>query len=797
MKRPTTRPEEGRRPFRPAHSLILLGALAVVAILAATAWIVWDNHEHELAHTERELVALNYTLAEQTARALHSAELIVSGAWERLVRDRSSRYLVDERSVHTLLRARIDGAPHVRALSLIGANGKMEATSLAYPIGDTFVGDRAYFTVLENAKDDVLYVGQPLHSRVDGSSLLPLARRVPDPAGAFAGVITAAVDTDYFAELYRTLDLGPGRTISLLHQDGTLVASTANGEAEGGAAGNARALTTAAAEADAGLVETPEQFIAYRRVEGYPFVISVAATRQAALAEWRTATYRMATAAGGSSVLLAAITLLLARQLRRGEALGDALRQSEARLNGIIDSALDAIVTVDSERRIVVFNRAAEKMFRCRAGEALGSSAARFIPLPSQALDSAPSNGAGVEATDGVEAICTRADGNAFPAEVSISGVAGNERGLLTAFVRDLTRRKQAEEALRKFSRAIDQTASTVVITDPQGVIEYVNPRFVETTGYAVEDAIGKRPSMLKSGHTSPGEYEELWRTIAGGGVWHGEFHNRRKDGTLYWESAIISPIRDDSGRITHFVAIKDDITERKRAEDALRDSHRQLREMAATLHSLREEEMIRISRELHDELGQKLTGLKMDLSWLEGRLRDQTPLQDKLGGMKKLVDSTIRWARRISTSLRPLVLDDLGLIAALEWLADDFMRHAAVEVTLDIEVEQLDVDERTATAIFRIVQESLTNVARHAEATEVRIALAIEDGRLLLSITDNGKGMAADAANRARGFGLVGIRERAFMCGGEFTLSSEPDEGTTIAVSIPILPAASMEAGS
>jgi len=139
--------------------------------------------------------------------------------------------------------------------------------------------------------------------------------------------------------------------------------------------------------------------------------------------------------------------------------------------------------------------------------------------------------------------------------------------------VEDIRARKRAEEALRKFSRVIDQAASTVVITDADGIIEYVNPRFVETTGYSTEEAIGNRPNLLKSDHTSDDQCRELWRTITRGDDWHGEFLNRRKDGSTYWESAIISPIRDEHGRITHFAGIKEEITERKRAEAALRES--------------------------------------------------------------------------------------------------------------------------------------------------------------------------------------------------------------------------------
>lgn len=161
---------------------------------------------------------------------------------------------------------------------------------------------------------------------------------------------------------------------------------------------------------------------------------------------------------------------------------------------------------------------------------------------------------------------------------VSIQRKPNGDPDYFIAVVEDIQARKKAEEELRKFSRVIEQTASTVIITNIEGVIEYVNPRFFVTTGYTADEVIGRRPNLLKSGHTSQEEYRSLWQTIKGGNVWHGEFHNRRKDGQLYWESATISPIRDEHGAITHFAGIKDDITDRKRSQEALKESESLLR---------------------------------------------------------------------------------------------------------------------------------------------------------------------------------------------------------------------------
>ena len=155
----------------------------------------------------------------------------------------------------------------------------------------------------------------------------------------------------------------------------------------------------------------------------------------------------------------------------------------------------------------------------------------------------------------------------------------GNVRGLI-GVISDITERMKAEEELRKLSRAVEQSPATVVITDAEGTMEYVNPKFMELTGYTAAEAIGQNPRILKSGRQPPKFYQELWKTITRGGEWHGELHNRKKNGDLYWESASISPIKNDEGMVTHFVGVKEDITERKRAEEALRESEQRYRDL-------------------------------------------------------------------------------------------------------------------------------------------------------------------------------------------------------------------------
>jgi signal transduction histidine kinase len=201
----------------------------------------------------------------------------------------------------------------------------------------------------------------------------------------------------------------------------------------------------------------------------------------------------------------------------------------------------------------------------------------------------------------------------------------------------------------------------------------------------------------------------------------------------------------------------------------------------------VREEERTWIAREIHDHLGQDLTGLKMDLAWLERRLpEDQTVLREKTQAMARLIDTTTQSVRQLSTALRPGLLDDLGLLAALDWLARDFQSRTGIHCECVSALEEDPVGREPATHLFRIVQEALTNIARHANATAVTIRLAEDAGWVVLVVQDDGKGITEQEMTSARGLGLVGIRERALLLGGEVIFTGVPGRGTTVTVKVP-----------
>jgi signal transduction histidine kinase len=248
---------------------------------------------------------------------------------------------------------------------------------------------------------------------------------------------------------------------------------------------------------------------------------------------------------------------------------------------------------------------------------------------------------------------------------------------------------------------------------------------------------------------------------------------------------ATYTPIEGPAG-VDRIAAALEDITDRKRAERELQRSFQELHALTARLESIREEERTTLARELHDRLGQALTAIRIDLAALRtipGR-KEQLQRIDAISG---LVEETIHVVRRISTGLRPGILDDLGLAATVEWAAEEFQARTGIVCQVGAAGTNPAIDPERATALYRIFQEALTNIARHAGATQVTIGLVQNDSYLSLEVRDNGRGIAAEQLSASGSLGILGMRERAMLLGGEFTIAGDPLRGTTLRVRIPI----------
>jgi PAS domain S-box-containing protein len=347
--------------------------------------------------------------------------------------------------------------------------------------------------------------------------------------------------------------------------------------------------------------------------------------------------------------------------------------------------------------------------------------------------------------------------------------------------------RKQAEEAIVEMNLALAHATPGIARLDVSGRYVSVNQEYARMLGCAPSDLVGKpwEPTVHPDDR---GHAVAVYQRMLDDG--RGEFEARavHADGSIFFKHVLMVQAVDANGtRIGHHCFMRD-ITDRKRAEDQLKDSHERLRALAGHLQVAREEERTRVAREIHDELGQSMTGLKMDLSWLRKKLpKDQEALKEKTDSMLGLMDQTIQSVRRISTELRPGVLDDLGLAAAIEWQIHEFQSRTGIKCQLAARLEDIHLDRLRSTALFRIFQETLTNIARHAHASRVRIKLAQTNGDVTLEVQDNGNGIPKTKLADPRSLGILGMRERALLLGGEVMINSARGKGTTVTARVPV----------
>jgi PAS domain S-box-containing protein len=336
-----------------------------------------------------------------------------------------------------------------------------------------------------------------------------------------------------------------------------------------------------------------------------------------------------------------------------------------------------------------------------------------------------------------------------------------------------------ADHTYRVFVERMNEGAA---VLGSDHTVLHCNARFARFLGRGLQNVIGSSMLDLVYPDDHP-KLDALLRRAAERNC-RGEIRLQSRKGAPLSVHLSLNPLRLHSTRAVCLIA--SDLSEMKRAEQALRTSSEQFRDLAAHLLSVREEERARISREVHDELGQSLTAVKMDLAWLAGRLPPRNgEMLKRIRATGQLADSIIQSIRRISTELRPAVLD-LGLAAAVEWQVQEFQARSGVQCKVRLLIREV-VTSSASTAMFRIFQETLTNVGRHAEATRVEVVLQKQQDRLVLLIHDNGRGFDQVDPSHSKSLGLLGMRERAAVVGGQVNISSAPGKGTTVAAWIPL----------
>ena len=478
----------------------------------------------------------------------------------------------------------------------------------------------------------------------------------------------------------------------------------------------------------------------------------------------------------------------------------DLVRESESRYRTLAETATDAIITVDPQSRILFANAAAEHMFGYDRQELMGMALTALMPerlrhAHQAALEQYLAVGTPTMPWSSRELTGLRRDGSEVSLEVAFSEIRTGGQHLFTGILRDISERKRTEDALRsseqRFSIAFNSNPTPSSISLQDGRFLAVNDQFLRTTGYSREEIIGKTALSLGLWRNPENRLELMHRLEHDGAVRGFEMELRTKSGHVRLFFVSIARIELDGQPCLLHSGL--DVTEHRLAENAVRVSEGRLRALSARLESAREEEGRRIAREIHDELGGTLTALKWDLDGIARSLSQPASageaerVRKAVPAMVDLVESTMSTVRRIASDLRPAVLDELGAVAAIEWQVRRFEARTGIRCTWDADADAPDLDRDRATAVFRILQEILTNVLRHAQASLVRVGIRRSSDAFVLDVSDNGRGIAQDELTAARSLGLLGMRERALLVGGEVRIQGVAGSGTTVVVTIPL----------
>jgi signal transduction histidine kinase len=347
------------------------------------------------------------------------------------------------------------------------------------------------------------------------------------------------------------------------------------------------------------------------------------------------------------------------------------------------------------------------------------------------------------------------------------------------------------------FFMMLDEPIAWDANADKPRLLDYVfeHQRMTKVNGAIVaqfharstDELIGRTPAQFFAHDLA--NAKARWRAFFDAGHVHVETDERRLDGTPMRIEGDYMVIYDERGMIAGHFGIQRDVTDRHLATEQIRASSDQLRALASRLQKVREEERTVIAREIHDELGQALTGLRLDVSWMKRRLPHDHEAVAQCASIVQRIDHTLNAVRRIATELRPSVLDQLGLAAALEWQGHEFATRTGIIVDIDLCADDIPVPDDLGSSAFRILQESLTNIARHASATCVTIRRRLSPKRLKLVVADDGVGIAPERLDGTGSLGLVGMRERALACGGTLDIARGERGGTTITLRVPLLP--------
>jgi len=495
---------------------------------------------------------------------------------------------------------------------------------------------------------------------------------------------------------------------------------------------------------------------------------------------------------------LQAVSSILATAIKRISA-EEAVQRSEDKFRTLFETSQDAIFIM-KDGRTFDCNPSALEMFRCSKNQIIDTPPHKFSPLQQpDGVDSAKAAQRKMSAAlKGKRQLFewehVRADGAHFTAEVSLNRLTVGNKQFLQTIVRDITQRKKWEQTLKesesRYRGLMESAPDAVIVTNEDGRILLINTQAERLFGYSPPEIIGEMIEKLIAKEMRAIHKKHRLQYLNGPqtraiGI-NMSLLGLSKEKKVFPIEISLSSLQTENGMM--LTSIIHDVTERREAEKRLEYSHEQLRKLSVHLQSAKEEESKRIARKIHDELGQGLIGLKMNLSWLLDRLpEDERILREKTNFMLNLIDDSITTVEKISSELRPRILDILGLQEAMEWYGKEFQETSGIRCEITFRPKDFDVKGEISTEAYRIFQEAMVNIHRHAGARKVQISLSRRSGNLLLTIKDDGVGITKEQITGLNSFGIMGMQERTRTVGGKIKILGAPGKGTTIKATIPL----------
>jgi|GEM_PF-1058576 len=465
----------------------------------------------------------------------------------------------------------------------------------------------------------------------------------------------------------------------------------------------------------------------------------------------------------------------------------EALHKSEEKYRNVVEQAGDGIIVFEADGTILDVNESVSSLLGYSKDELLAFTVADI--LDSNELKNVPIRFDLLERGESIVRQRKMKHRRGGMVETEIRAKRLHD-GTYLAIIRDLTDRLQAQQQLQKEKDLLDSIINSLpgifYFYDQNGKFIRWNKRFQDVTEYSSEEIAVMHPLDFFEGDDKL-YLEKRIGEVFTKGMSDAEANFVTKSGKRI--PYFFTGARIEVDHEVCLVGMGIDITDRKHAELEIQDSYQQIRRLTTYLHNVREEERAHIAREIHDELGQQLTVIKMDVSWMKKKIAsgDLPAVTEKMNEMLEILDGTVASVRRIATELRPSLLDDIGLIAAIEWQIDVFSKRTGIKIKLEKPDESLSVPDAYATGLFRILQESLTNITRHSNANQVDIHLKNQNKEFILCIQDNGRGFDMSELAGKKTLGLLGMRERSNAMHGTFTIESKPGQGTKVEVRVPL----------